>query len=308
MPAKPYVIASVATVLVSLLAISATASRWQGGSAHAAGQPAGVEAGRAHGERPSALAAGHLVRLEGAAACQSKPQVDLAELETAMVGQLVHMARLEAEIQGRDEIVLPEQLRGQEGAAAVANALHEEQVAFVAHRETLASQLATLNRDKSLVEREIEYTQKKEDAIEHQEALLVSELNNIDVLPIVKRGLAVSSQKLALEQNISQVHANRLDTEFLILKAQREGSKLDRTITDLRNQMRTEALMEYSKSKTALAALAQQARAVAAANAAIAAAPRCDGATDAVYMLVPDADGTLRAFPVGAKDSVEQKG
>jgi exopolysaccharide production protein ExoF len=307
MPAKPYVIASVATALVSLLAMSATASRWHGSSAHAADRPAGVEAGRAHGERPSALAAGRLVRLEGAAACQSRPQVDMAELETAMVGQLVHMARLEAEIQGRDEIVLPEQLRGQEGAAAVANALHEEQVAFVAHKETLASQLATLSRDKSLVEREIEYTQKKEDAIEHQEALLVSELNNIDVLPIVKRGLAVSSQKLALEQNISQVHANRLDTEFLILKAQREGSKLDRTITDLRNQMRTEALMEYSKSKTALAALTQQARAVAAANAADAAA-RCDGGTDAVYMLVPDGDGTLRAFPVGAKGTVEQKG
>ena len=132
-------------------------------------------------------------------------------------------------------------------------ALHEERQAFAARREALASQIASLNQAKELGEREVEFSKAKETALARQGALLQKELDNINAL--MNKGLAVTSQKLALEQGVLQSETNRLDLKLSTLKAQQEVGKIERGIMDLVNQWRNEAVVEFNKTQATLATL-----------------------------------------------------
>jgi hypothetical protein len=288
--------ASVVTVLASLIVLSLAAPGGHVGLAQAG------EAGRGDaGADRSAVLTGRLVRVAdaNAASCERAPAADPAALDTATKGQFVHLARLAAEIQGRDTIVLPE---GLENAGPVPAALSNEQAALAARIEGLALQVGAIAQAKDLAQREIEYTQAKDAALGRQAALLQKELDNVNGL--FSKGLAVSGQKLNLEQSVLQSETNRLDVKLLILKAQQEVSKLDRAIVDLRNQWRNEAIAEFGKTQQTIAALAQQAQAAAARQ-----APRqpdagaCEDTKDGLYVILRGPGGTLQAFPVAAKSA-----
>jgi hypothetical protein len=182
--------------------------------------------------------------------------IDLTVLDATIKAQIVHLARLDAEVHDREEIALPEGLQTQQNAGPVASALLDEHLAFAARKEALASQVASLNMDKALVEREIEFSKAKEVALERQSDLLQRELNNISGL--LYKGLTLSANKLVLEQAVLQSETKRLDVKLSILKAQQEVNKIERNIAERRNQWRNEALAEFSKTQTTLAALSRQ--------------------------------------------------
>jgi exopolysaccharide production protein ExoF len=269
-------------------------------------QPANVQ------DHGSLVLAGRLVRVAGvnAASCERTPAaaVDATALHGAIMGHLAHLARVAAEYRGLEEIVVPQELQGQQNDPQFAAALHEEGAAFAERKEAMAMQIASLNQARELEEREIEFTQAKEAALGRQGALLQKELDNINGL--MNKGFATTSQKIGLEQSVLQTETNRLDLKLLILKAQQELSKIERNIADLRNQWRNEARADFIKTQQTLAALSQQAQATSSApGAAPASDPQaaadCADAKEAFYVIVRGPGGVLQAFPVTPKDKVQ---
>jgi len=310
MPRKSRVIANVSSVLASLLILSVATPGGRGDLAHAdeIARHEKDEAERAQDHR-SLVLSGQLVRIAdvNAASCERKPSamVDFKALDAAMKVQVVHLARLEAELQSREQIALPGVLQSLQNAEPVASALRDEQLALTTRKDALTAQLASLNQDKTFAEREIELTTAKETSFERQEALAQKEFDKIGGL--LNEGLVGNQQKLALQQNILLAEASRLDVKLAILRTQQEVSKIDHAISDLRNQWRNDSLAEFNKTRATLADLAQQAQA--AANAAARADPasqgqaasNCGDATESFYVIVRGPGGAMQAFPVGSK-------
>jgi exopolysaccharide production protein ExoF len=310
MPRKSHLIASISSVLVSLFILAAATPGGRGDFAHAdeIARHENDETERAQDHR-SLVLSGQLVRIAdvNAASCERTPSasVDLKALDAAMKVQVVHLARLEADLQGRAEIALPDALQSLQSVEPVASALRDEQAALAARKDALNAQLASLNQDRTFSEREIELTTAKETSFERQQALAQKEFDKIGGL--LNEGLVANQQKLTLQQNILLAEASRLDAKLAILRAQQEVSKIDRAISDLRNQWRSDSLAEFNKTRATLADLVQQAQA--AANAAGRADPalqgrtasNCGDARETFYVIVRGPAGEMQAFPVGPK-------
>jgi hypothetical protein len=177
MPRKSYMLTSVATVLASLIVLAATLPNGRDGMAEAGEAPRlGDQHGKDDIAARSLVQAGHLVSVTdpNAASCHPAPTAapDPAAIDAALKGQIVHLARVAAELQGLEDIVLPAALQNRQNDGPVAAALHDERQAFAARREALASQIASLNQAKELSEREVEFTKAKEAALTRQGALL----------------------------------------------------------------------------------------------------------------------------------------
>ena len=313
MPRKSYMLTSVATVLASLLVLAATLPNGRDGSAVAGEAPRlDDQHGKGEIDPRSLVQAGRLVSVTdpNAASCHPAPTAapDPAAIDAALKGQVVHLARVAAELQGLEDIVLPEALQSQQNDGPVAAALHDERQAFAARREALASQIASLNQAKELGEREVEFTKAKEAALTRQGALLQKELDTVNTL--MTKGLAVTSQRLGLEQGVLQSETNRLDLKLLTLKAQQEVGKIERSVTDLLGQWRNEAVAEFNKTQATLAAMSQQAQAAARAASGGDPASRrrpashCDDMRERLYVIVRGPGGVLQAFPVAAKQEM----
>jgi len=236
--------------------------------------------------------------------------VDTAALAAAIKEQIAHLARLSAELKGLDSMVLPQEAQGLQNDAQFASALREEQVAFAERKEAMASQIDSLNQARELEQREIEFSQAKEAGLGRQEALLQTELDNINRL--ISNGSATSPQKINTEQSVLQTETSRLDVKLVILKGQQEVSRIERSIADLHNQWRNETRAEYSKTKQALTALSQQARdassvAHGADPASHQAGVSCADAKEAFYLIVRGEGGLLQAFPVAGKNAAQKE-
>jgi hypothetical protein len=251
-------------------------------------------------DRRTVVLSGQLVRVVDAndptCARPQPPAVDLKALGDAIREQVVHQARLEAELQDREEIVLPEPLQSQRNVDPVARALRDEQLILAARKESLASQLASLNADKSLAESEFGLTTAKEQSLLRQQTLAQNELDKVNSL--MKEGLAYGGQKLALEQNVLQAEAVRLDVQLAILRVKKEASNIDRNIADVRNQWRNDSLADFNKTRSTLADLLRQAHAARAALGAGATAENNCDVKEKTYIIVQSAGGLMQAFPV----------
>jgi chromosome segregation ATPase len=255
----------------------------------------GAEFAQRSGENSTPVLSGQLIRISDANApsCErtNAETTDPVALDAAMKRQMVHLARLQADIDG-DEIVLPAALQQARNSDPVAAALRDEKLALAAGREALASQLEPLDLDKALVEEEIEVAKGKQSVVERQEAILQRQLHDLDGL--ASKGLATIPQRLALDQNLLLTEDNRLDLKLSLLKAQQDLSKVVRSMADLHRQARNATLMERNQTEDALAAYSRQARAT----------PdqlrdRGHGdKKDVLYLLVRDTAGSLQAFPV----------
>lgn len=294
---RTFYVTAVFRVLTSALVLAMVTPGGRHSSALGAeiAQPGGDESSRPSDHRSSVIS-GQLVRISNANAAASAPAsaqaTDPMALDASTKRQMVRLARLEADLGGGEEILLPDALRQGQNADTVASALRDEKLALAVGREALASQLAPLDLDKALAGAQIEVTKRKQDVLERQVSLLQMQLHDIDSL--ASKGLATSSQRVALEQSLLQTEYSRLDLDLLLLKAQQDLTKVERSITDLRRQARNATLAELNQAEDALAASSRQAHAGAD-------QPRdtrhADG-SDALYVIVRDTAGAFRAFPV----------
>ena len=250
-----------------------------------------AEAGRAE------MVSGELVRVVGAAdACGAKaaPATDRVALAAAKIAAEVRLARLASELQGFETITLPGELEADRAAGPVADALRDEQLVFNAHREMLASKLAAFAEDKAVKQTELELNRQKQALFDRQIALAQAQLDRINTLR--DKGLAISSQTIALEQGLLQLDVANDDLKLSVLHAQQSVNQVDRTVAEMRAEYRNEMLAEVNKTQTALAKLIRQSAAPAPPEPR--ASADCDASGASLFVVVRAANGVLQAIPV----------
>jgi hypothetical protein len=235
----------------------------------------------------------HLVRVVDVtgAPCASSAAIDPNAAEYERVGLLAHRARLEAELQGRQNIVIPEALRGQETSDQVQRAFRDEAVAMQSRQAQIAEQIDQVQQGIELMKKEGEIIQAKDAMMQRQVSLLQEQLDNVDGL--LKRGAATVNQKLALEQNLATFESSHLDLQLAGLKSRQEWLKAQQSIADVGNQVRSQDLIELSQTETRLSGLSNRAaREDKPADAA------CSQAPGPVFEIVAGKDGAMQVLPI----------
>jgi hypothetical protein len=294
MTPKSKLIASAATALVlasmASFTVHAQATRPVAGGA--------IKVGGAAALRTSSSGQRHLVRVVDVTAtpCESKSAsaVDPNAIEAEKIALLAHRARLEAEMAGRQAIALPEELRGRQTTEAVERAFRDETVALQARQAQISEQIEAVLQSIELLKRETEIIQTKDTMMERQVSLLQEQLDTVDAL--LKRGSATVSQKLALEQTMAQYESNHLDLQLSALRSRQEWLKAQQSVVDVRNQLRTQDLVELSQTQARLADLSKPA-------AAEASTPKpseqaCDQTPGPVFEIVRGGDGSMQVLPI----------
>ena len=258
-----------------------------------------AQAGEAgHNEDPPReLVGGELYRVVGAAeACGAKaaPATDATALAAAKIAAEVRLARLASELQDLETITLPAELEAHRAVGPIADALRDEELIYNAHREMLASKLAAFAEDKAVKQAELDLNRQKQALFDRQIALAQSQLDRIDTLR--DKGLALSSQTIALEQSLLQLEVANDDLKLSILHALQSVNQVDRTVAEMRAQYRNETLAEVNKTQTMLAKLTRQS----AASTSLEPRPSadCDASGASLFVVVRASNGALQAIPV----------
>ena len=92
----------------------------------------------------------------------------------------------------------------------------------------LASKLAAFAEDKALKQTELDLVREKQALFDRQIALAQAQLDRLNTLR--DQGLAISSQTLALEQNLLQLEVADDDLKLSVLHAQQSVNQIDRSV------------------------------------------------------------------------------
>ncbi|MGL4635488.1 MAG: polysaccharide biosynthesis/export family protein [Beijerinckiaceae bacterium] len=180
---------------------------------------------------------------------------DIRMLEVERIALVARRARLQSEIERRPEILFPEDIaKGMDGA--IESILKEEREIFRTRQASLESQIAALRQTQQLYRREVDVLREKTVALDRQLNLGRRELESVSDL--VSRGLAVSTRRLALEQNTAQYESQKLDTSLALLRANQEISRTDRQVIDLQTLRRTESLDQLREAQTRIGSLSER--------------------------------------------------
>ena len=150
------------------------------------------------------------------------------------------------------------------------------------------------------MKKENEVIQAKDTMMQRQVSLLQEQLDAVDGL--LKKGAATVSQKLALEQNLAQYESLHLDLQLSSLKSRQELLKTQQSIAAVRNQLRSQDLVELNQTQARLADLSRS-------NAEAAAKPAdnaCDQSAGPVFEVVRSADGAMQVMPIAPVDVPKQ--
>ena len=180
---------------------------------------------------------------------------DLGLFETEYVAMLVRRARLTAELEGFNQIELPEELKSVRGASAHA-LIQQESVLFQNRKEANAVQVRALEQLRVLNEREAEGLVKQLATHDVNIALLNQELASVQQL--YNQRLTTAPRKLALERNAAQLLGDRVRLETGIARAEQERSKTEIAIIELQNRRLNEITGELLKSQARLDELGQR--------------------------------------------------
>jgi HlyD family secretion protein len=174
-----------------------------------------------------AVAAGDLLlRLDG-----SELRSELAIVEGQLFEILAQRARLEAERDGRDAPVFPEELvTDAADRPEVRNLIDGQNNLFAARRDTLARQIEQLNRRIGQIDSQVQGVDAQIAALGTQKSLIVQELQ--DQQDLLDKGLAQASRVLALEREQASLEGQV--GELTASRAQAEGRKTEVELEILR--------------------------------------------------------------------------
>jgi polysaccharide export outer membrane protein/exopolysaccharide production protein ExoF len=159
-------------------------------------------------------------------------------------------ARLQAELDGGNEVKFPPELTQRQPDPEIAAILKQEQEAFTAYRDGLQTEIASRNQLKDLLAKEVVSLQQKIASADREVGMLNGELTK--VAEFVRKGLAVAPREFSLRQNGLEMQRARLDLDTAVLRAREEIGKTDQSIVELRNQTRKEVLREIDDTATKL--------------------------------------------------------
>lgn len=160
---------------------------------------------------------------------------------------LARRARLQAEIAGKDSISLPKEL---EGVSEADQLLASETALMKSRNKRLTLQLQALADLKTLLNSEIESLAKKADTQSRQLELVQSDREK--VYNLTEKGLAVSSRRLSIEQQMTDLQAGLLDIDTASLKARQDINKAGQDETNLRNDWDAQLAQELQNTEREL--------------------------------------------------------
>jgi polysaccharide export outer membrane protein/exopolysaccharide production protein ExoF len=200
--------------------------------------------------------AGGMFRLTegGMAQLQRSAQTTFGEFRVLVLQSnrlTARRARLQAELDGGNEVKFPPELTQRQSDPEIAAILRHELEAFAAYRDTLQSEIASRNELKDLLAKEVVSLQKKIVSADQEVSMLNGELTK--VTDFVSKGLAVAPREFSLRQNGMEMQRTRLDLDTAVLRAREEIGKIDQNIIESRNQTRKEVLREIDDTSSKLA-------------------------------------------------------
>lgn len=125
-------------------------------------------------------------------------QADLSRLELAKLRLVAAEARFLAEIEGRDSLDVPQEVRAAADLREVGDALEDQQRVFAARRDSVRSDLSRLSYDRASLERRHEGLVEEIAGLERQSTLFAEEI--VAKRSLLQSGLTRLSLVLALER------------------------------------------------------------------------------------------------------------
>ncbi len=166
-------------------------------------------------------------------------------------GRLVmRRARLQAELAGKDQIDMPQEMRQLPQAADL---LASEAALMQSRQKRLKLQLQALDDLKGLLQAEVEALSKKTDTQSRQLVLAKEDRDKVEDL--AEKGLALSARKLTAEQRAADLEAALLDIDTASLKAKQDISKANQDEITLRNDWDNQLAQEMQDTDTQLETL-----------------------------------------------------
>jgi exopolysaccharide production protein ExoF len=164
---------------------------------------------------------------------------------------LVRRARLDAELSGTDEIVVPPELEGNENIESL---LAAERAILEAQKRQAEAQSSSLGDEVSLLGRQIEAFAQKQTSTEAQLASAREQLDKITALS--DDGLALNSRVASLQTNVADLESRLLDTETARLQAQQDIAAANREQARLTDQRISDLSLERQTIDGQISALA----------------------------------------------------
>jgi protein involved in polysaccharide export with SLBB domain len=158
---------------------------------------------------------------------------DMRNLVSRYYHLVAQRARLDAELALRNEVTFPSELTGQAiQDPALGQLIREERSFLSINVDALKNQLDTLEKTRTLYEREIEAISLQIQANRTQHESVQRELREVNAL--FARGLAPISRRTGLEREQAQIAMAEQGFQTLILRARQNITQLDQRIFELK--------------------------------------------------------------------------
>lgn len=178
----------------------------------------------------------------------SRGEVSLLSL--SHISLLVRRARLQAELDERDDVAFPATLTAAAADGTADILMQQERAVFAARRLGLTTQLRALTELHGFLLREAESLGNQLGFLDQQIESVREELATVTTL--VEQGLAVAPRQLALERTLLQVQGDRLAAETALLRARQESSRTEISILELKNTRASEVANELREVEVQL--------------------------------------------------------
>lgn len=167
---------------------------------------------------------------------------DLQASKIDILRSRMRIARLTAEMSDSENFDFPKLADSAEDKATFEELYKRENIIFVARKNELVRQAATLNELRDLLNAEIGTLDQKAAATDDAIKSLEKELEGVREL--VEKGVAVRSRQSDLERLLAGLRADRLDRATEVMRARQSIAEATRNIDGLHDHHRTEVATE----------------------------------------------------------------
>jgi polysaccharide biosynthesis/export protein ExoF len=142
---------------------------------------------------------------------------------------ILREARLSAALDGREDILLPQELAKQKDDPAISETLKNEQGALALENELKRSERAAYVDIKALYESEIGTLRGQVRALNQEQTSIETQLK--ELRSMAARGLALAPTMFALERSLGQVVSQQMMAETAIVRAQESMTLAEQQVT-----------------------------------------------------------------------------
>ena len=197
-----------------------------------------------------AMAGGKRPGAAGSAAERLKFTSDLHAADDGLLRARARIARLHAEVEGKDEIDFPREVTGHPDKALATSAMTEERTILAARQRELARQAESLEELVTLLDQEISTLQTRLGDVDV--AIDVAEKELVGVQRLVANGIATVSRQSELEREIADLRFDRLTQTTAILRAQQALNQAKREAAQLEDARQTQGALALQDEQTKL--------------------------------------------------------